>query len=464
MGRSCRINGMWSKKSVLTTLMISCLWLSACGSQLIRNTVPAPTLLPHTTRQMQMPGFWINLLPAPDLPILDKKGIEKLNRHIELTLKGSMDIMDEKSLQTGSALKSKLKKTLLKLKPFFNSSGEALSQKFMDKMAAQINIPAIKDKLSTRYGVVTSFSNQRVLPTDDPVYSKPGNIDFDTLQNSALDLGTPVRILHETRDHKWFYVQSELNEGWVRADFIAKCEKKEALVWYRPERFVVITRAKADIFRNTELTNYHETVRMGVSLPCLDYKGETAEVYIPVANSHGDLILKTGYLRTSAINKGFLPATSRNIVQQAFEMLNAPYGWGGMYGEQDCSRFIQEILATVGIRMPRNSLHQARVGEKIGEFSRSTDTLSRYKTLSLHARGGATLLYLKGHIMLYLGQVNDRHYAIHSTYAYGIPFKTMDQIIRVNRVAVSDLSLGLGSKKGSLAERLVSVRKLSPNF
>ena len=135
-----------------------------------------------------------------------------------------------------------------------------------------------------------------------------------------------------------------------------------------------------------------------------------------------------------------------------------------MYGEQDCSRFIQEIMATVGIRMPRNSFHQARVGEKIGDFSRSTDTPSRYKTLMLHAQGGATLLYLKGHIMLYLGQVNNRHYAIHSTYAYRIPFGSMEQIIRVNRVAVSDLSLGLGSKKGSLADRLISIRKLSPNF
>ena len=63
--------------------------------------------------------------------------------------------------------------------------------------------------------------------------------------------------------------------------------------------------------------------------------------------------------------------------------------------------------------------------------------------------------------MLYLGEVDDRHYAIHSTYAFRKPVKSMDQIVRINRVAVSDLSLGQGSTRGSLADRLVSMRKLS---
>ncbi len=42
-------------------------------------------------------------------------------------------------------------------------------------------------------------------------------------------------------------------------------------------------------------------------------------------------------------------------------MLNQPYGWGDMYGEQDCSRFLQMVFATVGIMLPRDSKDQAQV-------------------------------------------------------------------------------------------------------
>jgi len=442
------------------------LWLSACAAPAVRISIPAPTLLPHTTRQMQTPGFWISRHPSPDSIFLDDEQIAALNRHIQQNLKGTVDILDEKALRSGIALKTELKKELFKLrrKPLFSRSGQTISPESLDEMKAQMHYLGIGEQIPVRYGVITCFSDQRILPTDDPMLSEPGDSDFDMLQNSALDLGTPVRILHETMDRSWCYVQSELSGGWIRTEAIARCGREDALAWFRPKQFVVVTRAKADIFLTPKLTGYHETVRMGVCLPLTQHNDQQVVVKIPLRNADGDLISEIGYVRASTVHPGFLAATPRNMIQQAFELLNAPYGWGGMYGEQDCSRFIQEVLATVGIRMPRNSSDQAKVGQQLAAFSESVDLQSRYEVLMRHAAGGMTLLYLKGHIMLYLGQVNDGHYVIHSTYAYRNPFETMDQTIRVNRVAVSDLSLGQGSKRGSLADRLVSVRKLSANF
>ncbi|MFZ3044436.1 MAG: SH3 domain-containing protein [Desulfatirhabdiaceae bacterium] len=458
---------MWMrcKQLVLIGLVVS-LWLSACAAPAVRISVPAPTRLPHTTRQMQTPGFWISRHPSPDSIFFDDRQIAALNRHIQQNLKGTVDILEEKALRSGLALTTDLKKELSKLrrKPFFSRSGEAISPEWLDEMKLQMNYLGIGEQIPVRYGVITCFSDQRILPTDEPIYSEPGDSDFDVLQNSALDLGTPVRILHETVDGSWCYVQSELSGGWIRTEAIARCGREDALAWFRPKQFVVVTRAKADIFLTPKLTGYHETVRMGVCLPLVKHPGQFAVVTIPLRNAGGDFVSETAYVRASTLHRGFLDATPDNIIQQAFELLNAPYGWGGMYGEQDCSRFIQEVLATVGIRMPRNSSDQAKVGQQLAAFSESVDLQSRYDVLMRHAAGGMTLLYLKGHIMLYLGQVDDRHYVIHSTYAYRIPFETMDRTIRINRVAVSDLSLGQGSKRGSLADRLVSVRKLSANF
>lgn len=61
---------------------------------------------------------------------------------------------------------------------------------------------------------------------------------------------------------------------------------------------------------------------------------------------------------------------------------------------------------------------------------------------------------MKGHIMLFLGGIDGRVFAIHSTWAYRDRVFFMKRLHRVGRVVVSDLSLGEGGDKGSLLDRL----------
>ena len=63
--------------------------------------------------------------------------------------------------------------------------------------------------------------------------------------------------------------------------------------------------------------------------------------------------------------------------------------------------------------------------------------------------------------MLYLGMLENRPYAIHAVWAYREPLGEEDQVHVINRVVVSDLDLGDGSKKGSLFKRLTGVRAFS---
>ena len=123
-------------------------------------------------------------------------------------------------------------------------------------------------------------------------------------------------------------------------------------------------------------------------------------------------------------------------------MLNQPYGWGDMYGEQDCSRFLQMVFATVGIDLPRDSKNQAQVSNAAVDFDEKSDDNAKIAGLA-KTPAANTLLAMKGHIMLYLGMVDGKPYAIHDT-----------TVSSVDRVIVSDLSLGQGSKKGSLLRRL----------
>jgi hypothetical protein len=59
--------------------------------------------------------------------------------------------------------------------------------------------------------------------------------------------------------------------------------------------------------------------------------------------------------------------------------------------------------------------------------------------------------------MLYLGKAGLLPYAIHETWAYRAPRGDQELTYKINRVAVTDLDLGKGSRSGSLLERLKSV-------
>jgi len=439
----------------------------------------APTLLPGTDRSMLTAGYWISRHPSPDALVLTAEQIAGLNRHIEKGLElaaakislGADQNISWPASCSGSDLAIALQKDMdrLRARPRYFSSGRQVPGAFYERMTEDMDLAAINPIMDSAIdpvidtaqislgGVVVRFSDQRILPTLEPLYGDPSEVDFDDLQNNALEMGTPLLLLHQTRDMKWTYVCSPSSSGWVESRHIARCSLEALEDFIHPDRFVVVLRPKVDIYRNPTLTYSEEYVQMGVRLPLIEVVENAYQVMIPISDSQGYLIKQQGYIQKNQVSEGYLPYTARNILQQAFEMLNAPYGWGGMYGEQDCSRYIQQIFATVGVNFPRNSADQAMVGKRVAEFDPDTPEIFKIRSLD-QASGGITVLYLKGHIMLYLGKTGFLPYTIHATWAYRVPDGNQDLTYKINRVAVTDLNLGKGSRNGSLLERLKSVR------
>ena len=131
-----------------------------------------------------------------------------------------------------------------------------------------------------------------------------------------------------------------------------------------------------------------------------------------------------------------------------------------MNGGQDCSRFIQMVFATVGLVMPRNSSEQRQVGVLLDGFKGDLSPENKEAFLAGDGVGGLTILGLKGHIMLFLGDVEDKPYAIHATWSYKekTPDGQGERPRLIQRVAVTGLDLGAGTSKGSLLERIISIR------
>lgn len=156
------------------------------------------------------------------------------------------------------------------------------------------------------------------------------------------------------------------------------------------------------------------------------------------------------------------PLTRRAILTRAFSMLGEPYGWGGREGFRDCSRFLMDTFASVGVMLPRHSGAQQHAGTFSVDVNGKTDR-EKLQLLDAANQQGVVILHFKGHIMLYLGRNEvGEPMALHAYAEYLEPCADgtttkdggHDTLVRVHQVDVSTLELGKGTARRSFLERL----------
>ncbi len=444
--------------------MLMALLVSGCPQKVVVDYHGSPALAPGTRPEMNTAGFWIGRHAEADRLVMTLDEIGAFNAYIKDKTRAVYDVPRFSSTRNGTTLQGSMRRMLAYVasKNYVDARGRPAGES-LGSLEAVMAIDAIPATVRVHWAYVVRPCDQRILPTEAPLYKSVTDTAIDRLQNNALDLATPVVVLHESADQAWFYIIAPYSDGWVRADCVALCPLEQMERYEACNSIVVAISARADLFGDPLLRDHVTSMQMGTRLPLLQEMGEDrVQVLVPTRSEGGWCVFDAAYISVSQVHHGYLPYTPRNAITQAFRLLNTPYGWGGMYGEQDCSRFIQEIFACFGILMPRNSSQQGKVGAPVATFGSTLDEDQRRKALVSSARGGVTTLQFPGHIMLYLGDMGGEPYAIHDLYAYTEPMSDDERLISINRVAVTSLALGGGTKKGSLLMRLVNVRELSP--
>jgi len=97
-----------------------------------------------------------------------------------------------------------------------------------------------------------------------------------------------------------------------------------------------------------------------------------------------------------------MPLTPRNVAAVGNQFMGQPYGWGGLDGKRDCSAVTHDLFVPFGIYLPRNSGSQAAAGGAIplGDMGNA----QKESTILSQGVPFATLIWMKGHIMVYVGQ------------------------------------------------------------
>ncbi len=408
--------------------------------------------LPNVDQAQLAPQFWLSRTPKPDAVLLTSEEINRINTRIYKNGRRVHPSYEHHQVP-GERVTKYLDEDLRALyhwKKYDRQNRRMRDPYFHNLMKEKLALEAIPKVISVRYGLTVAETPVRVMPTDTPVQRRPDEPDFDILQNSMLDVGSPVAGYHVSRDGQWEYIQSSICRGWVkRADIGVAKSKDEIKDFMRGEDFLVVTGKAVTVYEDRGLTKRFETLGMAGRIPLVRRESRRYVVKIPRRDPRGRLVVGLGYLPLDAeVHEGFLDFTARNVAMQAFKWLGEPYGWGDVNRQVDCSRFVMNIFGTFGFELPRTSHLQV---ESVGRSELSASLAKKQEQLDA-LPAFRTLLEFPGHIGLYLGRVGGRHYVIHSLGSYYVRENGSDVERKVKRVVVSDLSLGEGGKRGSLFE------------
>lgn len=300
--------------------------------------------------------------------------------------------------------------------------------------------------------VTLKWMNIRALPTDKPLYKDPSKAGdgypFDLLQNSSVNYNEPIFVSHTSKDGAWSYIFTNNASGWVPSDGVNYIDNSTALSIQKSKR-VFIT--EDNIALHDTANRFVAYSRIGMVLPLEREEGDN--YYVKAVDLNNSIKILS--LPKHAAHIGVSRLNKNDLIAIGDQLLKNTYGWGGMYGERDCSSMIRDFMTPFGIWLPRNSASQSHKGEVI-----SFSGLSNDEKLSLIKEKGIpfeTIIYLKGHVLLYAGMYQDSVMVMHNI--WGV--RTIDKLGNrgrhiIGKAVISTLELGSELEDYDPAMKLLS--------
>jgi cell wall-associated NlpC family hydrolase len=294
--------------------------------------------------------------------------------------------------------------------------------------------------------------NIRALPTDKPLYKDPSKAGdgypFDLLQNSSVNYNEPIFVSHTSKDGAWSYIFTNNASGWIPSDGVSYIDDTTALLIQKAEK-VFIT--EDNVAFHDEANRFAAYSRVGMVLPLDREEGE--HYYVKAIDTNNSIKILS--LPKHSAHVGVSRLNKSDLIAIGTQLLKNTYGWGGMYGERDCSSMIRDFMTPFGIWLPRNSAAQSRKGEVVSFAGLSDD--EKLFTIKQYGIPFETILYLKGHVLLYIGTYQESIMVMHNI--WGI--RTIDKQGNkgrhiIGKAVISTLELGAELDEFDPAMRLLT--------
>ena len=287
--------------------------------------------------------------------------------------------------------------------PYLN--GAALTAENRVAIEARRNLDGIPETVQVKFGVLVQNAPVRSFPTWDKISSSPDGEAYDYFQQTMFLFGEGAAVLHQTADGAWSFVRGKNYQGWIETGSIAFCSRADMETFISPDTFLVA---------QEQLSLEEESLRMGTVLPLENEQETFYTVLLPDRETDGNLRIR--YVQADKalpLHKGWLEFTPGNVTAQARKLIGMPYGWGDTGGNMDCSSTMCSVYRCFGIDLPRDTSAQ-----KLMCTAQLEGLGTEEKRAALKSAVPGTLLYIPGHVMMYLGEENGAPVILHNVSAY----------------------------------------------
>lgn len=341
-------------------------------------------------------------------------------------------------------------------RPIYRANGSVIPSSIYNKWIENANYG---DMNSKSYKAITiKHTNVKAFPTSAAFYRNPHKtgqgFPFNYNQNSALHINVPLFISHFSKDKRWAFVRASYSFGWVKVSDIALVNPAFIRIFKNGNYSMTI---KDNMRLYNEKKQPVSIVKLGSLFPLSPDK---KHYLVAKRNAKGQAhIVYVNLLNSKSIAKMPLAFTPKNVAKLAKEFYGEPYGWGGGYKCRDCSSTTRDFLGPFGIFLHRNSSKQARDGSKIS--IKNLPKSYKKKFINQYAQPFKSLLYVPGHIVLYLGQFKGEPVVMH-TY-WGIRKKDGSKLI-TGRTIITTTQPGNERKDTKKSSQLIRTLKTIVNF
>lgn len=259
---------------------------------------------------------------------------------------------------------------------------EKFTTELMEPIVENMDVQDIPESVHIRFGFTLESVNMRRAPSQMVLHK--GNPNFDMMQYTRVGASSPVAVLHSSADEIYYYVQIPFMRGWI---------PKKSVILYDEKKFKEILALPSLRIKKDGMDIGGIRYFIGNTIPIEKKKGGGYNVILP--DGRKAYVKKS---EKSVLNKEeFSPAKIKKIAEA---LLGAPYDWGGKKGFRDCSSFVRDLWLVFGVNLPRNTALQSVAGKEL--LGKPESKKEFYEALSA-AKPFKTLIFFKGHVMLYGG-------------------------------------------------------------
>jgi len=177
-------------------------------------------------------------------------------------------------------------------------------------------------------------------------------------------LGTPLKVLKQSANQEWYYVQFPDNYlAWIEDESIVLMDSLEFIKWAKLPKVIFLPEYGHCYEKPTTKSDYVSDLVVGNILSVIGTEKNFIKIKFPDEREayvkKEDVITLDNWLKN-------INLTADNLIKTGKKFLGQPYLWGGTSSKAlDCSGFVKTCFYLNGIILQRDASQQVLYGQQV---------------------------------------------------------------------------------------------------